>query len=196
MTPLLIPAGDFAAYLFDMDGTVADTMPLHFRAWTKIVTDAGGTFPVDLFYEWAGIPGARIVEMLNERFGYEMDPAAIVHDKEAAFLTMLDRVAPIPGVVGHVHAKHGTIPLAIVSGSPRESIVRTLTVLGLLDRFDTVVGSEDYARGKPDPEPFLVAARRLGVDPRQCLVFEDAETGIESAKAAGMQWVRVPVVRG
>jgi HAD superfamily hydrolase (TIGR01509 family) len=190
---LPIPVGDFKAYLFDLDGTVADTMSLHFVAWTRAVTEAGGTFPEELFFAWAGIPLVRTVELLNERFGHSMNPADVVRRKEALYLGMLDRVQPVAAVVEHVHAQHGAIPMAIVSGSPRDSIVRTLTTLGLLAYFDTLVGSEDYAHGKPDPEPFVTAAKRLGVAPRDCLVFEDADAGIQSAQAAGMQWVRVPV---
>ncbi len=190
------PSGKpFRAYLFDMDGTVANSMPVHFEAWTKAVEDAGGTFPVDLFYELAGIPLHRTVEMLNEKFGYTMNPAEVVHRKEAMYLERLEEVEPIAAVVDHIHAQHGHIPLAVVSGSPRDSIVRTLTALKLLDRFDVLVGAEDYTRGKPDPEPFLTAAKKLNVAPEDCLVFEDADAGIAAAEAAGMAWVRVPVQR-
>ena len=197
--PLSIPqrpsSKPFRAYLFDMDGTVADSMPIHYKAWTQAVEEAGGTFPVDLFYDWAGIPLRRTVEMLNERFGHAMNVDDVVHRKETLYLERLAEVEPIAAVVEHILAEHGNIPLAIVSGSPRDSILRTLTALNLLDRFDTLVGAEDYAHGKPNPEPFLVAAGRLEVAPEDCLVFEDGEAGIQSAEAAGMQWVRVPVVR-
>lgn len=185
----------FRAYLFDMDGTVADSMPIHFRAWTQAVEDAGGKFPVDLFYDWAGIPLRRTVEMLNEKFGYTMDPDDVIHRKEAMYLQRLAEVEPVAAVVEHIHAQHGNIPLAIVSGSPRDSILRTLTALNLLDRFDILVGAEDYKHGKPDPEPFLTAAQKLNVQPEDCLVFEDADAGIAAAEAAGMAWVRVPVQR-
>jgi len=188
---LALPEGNFRAYLFDLDGTIADTMPLHFVAWTKAVEDAGGTFPERLFYELAGVPILQVVERLNRTFGYTLDPEVVAHHKEALYLEMLDQVKPIASVLEHVNLQHGRIPLAVVSGSPRDSIIRTLTALGLLDRFDTLVGAEDYTRGKPDPEPFLVAAQRLGIDPASCLVFEDADAGIRSAEAAGMKWVRV-----
>ena len=190
------PSGrPFRAYLFDMDGTVADSMPIHFEAWTQAIEEAGGTFPVDLFYDWAGIPLRRTVEMLNEKFGYGMDPDDVVHRKETMYLQRLAEVEPIAAVVEHIHAQHGSIPLGIVSGSPRKSILRTLTALQLLDRFDVLVGAEDYTRGKPDPEPFLTAAKKLHVAPEDCLVFEDADAGIAAAEAAGMAWVRVPVQR-
>ena len=88
----------------------------------------------------------------------------------------------------------GAFQWAIVSGSPRDNVQKTLRALGLIDRFDVLVCAEDYAHGKPDPEPFLTGAKLLQVAPEHCLVFEDADAGIASAKAAGMQWVRVPQV--
>lgn len=192
-SPLPIPDRPFRAYLFDLDGTIADSMPLHFRSWTKAVEEGGGTFPEDVFYSWGGIPLPRTVEMLNERFGYSLLPIETARRKEQLYLAAMSEVQPVASVVAHIEAKHGQIPLAVVSGSPRESIVRTLTTLKLLDRFDLLVGAEDYTHGKPDPEPFLVAAERLKVAPADCLVFEDADLGIQAAEAAGMAWVRVPV---
>jgi beta-phosphoglucomutase family hydrolase len=192
MEELILPAGDFKAYLFDLDGTVADSMPLHFRAWTKAVSDAGGTFPEEVFYELGGVPIVRVVEILNERFGSNMQPEATAHRKELLYVDMLPQVQAIKSVVVHIHAMHGKIPLAIVSGSPRSSIESTLKTLGLEHYFTTIVGAEDYTHGKPDPEPFLTAAARLSVDPKDCLVFEDAAAGIASAKAAGMAFVHVP----
>lgn len=189
---LPIPDGDFKAYLFDLDGTVADSMPLHYRAWVQAVTAAEGTFPEDVFYELGGVPIVRIVEILNERYGYHMPPAETAHKKEELYLTLIHEVQPIASVVAHVTKMHGKIPLAIVSGSPRSSIESTLKTLHLTGCFDVLVGSEDYKHGKPDPEPFLTAAKHLNLDPKDCLVFEDAEAGIRAAEAAGMSWVRVP----
>ena len=167
---LVLPQGEFGAFLFDLDGTVADSMPLHFRAWTEIVSEAGGDFPEELFYAWGGVPLHQIVHQLNERCGLEM----LVED-----------------IVRRIEEHQGKLPFAIVSGSPRHSIETTLQHLGLRDRFALLVGAEDYTHGKPHPEPFLTAAERIGVAPEKCLVFEDAEAGITSAQAAGMQWVRV-----
>ncbi len=189
---LELPEGDFGAYLFDLDGTVADTMPLHYRSWSDAVTEQGGTFPLDLFYAWGGIPLPRTVELLNERFGYSLDPHATARRKEELYLANSASVQPIAAVVAHIYAQHGQIPFAIVSGSPRASIDRTLEILGLASYFKVLVGAEDYAHGKPDPEPFLTAARLLDVPAEKCLVFEDADAGIASAEAAGMKWVRIP----
>ena len=193
--PLPLPPGNFKAYLFDLDGTLADSMPLHLRSWQQATREAGADFPLDLFWAWGGIPLTRTVEMLNERFGWKLDPAAVVHRKEELYLSMLDEVKSIPAVLAHVEAGWGKLPMAIVSGSPRLTVERTLETLGLTRYFDTVVAMEDYTHGKPAPEPFLIAAERLGVAPADCLVFEDAEAGFAGARAAGMTWVQVPVKR-
>jgi HAD superfamily hydrolase (TIGR01509 family) len=190
---LVLPEGEFAAYLFDLDGTVADSMPAHFVAWTAVVKKYGATFPEDLFYGWGGVPPLKVVKLLNEKFGYTMDPETVLADKEAQYIEGIDSVQPVASVLAHVVAKHGVIPLAIVSGSPRDTIEKTLKALDLTDKFDVIVGAEDYSKGKPDPEPFLTAAKLLGVAPETCLVFEDADAGIASAEAAGMKWVRVPL---
>ena len=188
---LVLPEGPFAAFLFDLDGTVADSMPLHYVSWRKAVEEAGGQFPEDVFYELGGIPLPRTVEILNERYGTAMAPAAVVARKEGLYLGMLDRLTPVGPVLRVMETWVGRVAFAIVSGSPRASIDGTLARLGLEAYFPVVVGAEDYREGKPAPEPFLTAAARLGVAPEQCLVFEDAEAGVQSAEAAGMQWVRI-----
>lgn len=193
MSTLQIPAGEFRAYLFDLDGTVADTMALHLISWQRAVQEFGGEFPAELFWAWGGIPLPRTVEMLNERFTYTLSPPEVVDRKEHLYLAMIDQVKPIASVLAQLgDAKTRGLKTALVSGSPKLSIERTLRALELEGSFDTEVGAEDYVHGKPHPEPFLTAARRLGVEPKDCLVFEDADAGIASAQAAGMLWVRVP----
>jgi HAD superfamily hydrolase (TIGR01509 family) len=190
---LPIPDRAFGAYLFDLDGTIADSMPLHLISWQQAMREHGGDFPEELFWAWGGVPLPRTVELLNQRFGYHLSPPEVVHRKEQLYLEMLDRVRPVASVAAHIVAQHGRIPMAVVSGSPRLSIERTLAALHLENCFDAIVGAEDYTHGKPDPEPFLLAARKLNVAPSDCLVFEDADLGIQAAEAAGMAWVRVPV---
>jgi HAD superfamily hydrolase (TIGR01509 family) len=113
------------------------------------------------------------------------------HRKESLYYELIHDLQPVPEVLEHIHASHGKIPFAVVSGSTRESVEKSLSALGILDLFDTLVCAGDYTRGKPDPEPFLLAAERLGVAPGACLVFEDAEVGIRAATAAGMASVRI-----
>lgn len=189
---LSVPEHPFKAYIFDCDGTIADTMPLHFRAWTRAMEENGGQFPEDLFYSWGGTPTTVIVEQLNEKFGTRMDPEEVCRVKEIYFTDLIPEVLPVEPVVALVRQFHGTAPMAVASGGHREIVVKTLEALGLLALFETVVAMEDVERGKPAPDPFLEAARRLGVEPESCLVFEDSPIGIEAAKAAGMKYVFVP----
>lgn len=190
--PLLIPPGEFDAYIFDCDGTITDSMPLHHRAWCEALSRSGCPFPEPLFYEWAGTPTRRIVELLNEKFGLRMSPEAVTQAKERHFLTLLPEVAGIAEVLQQIRLQHGRKKLAVASGSDRAAVLSSLKAVGVDGLFDAVVGAEDYARGKPEPDAFLKAAELLGVVPGKCLVFEDAELGIRAAEAAGMKWVKVP----
>ncbi|MFY8269318.1 MAG: HAD family hydrolase [Terrimicrobiaceae bacterium] len=187
-----IPDRDFAGYIFDCDGTVADNMPLHYRAWARAMADFGGTYPEALFYEWGGRPTGVIVELLNERYGTALDVAATVRRKEDYYLQMVPEVVPVEAVLAVVKRCHGVVPLAVASGGHRELVEATLDALGIRDFFAAVVCAEDYDRGKPHPDPFLLAARLIGVAAEECVVFEDSPTGIAAAEAAGMAWVYVP----
>jgi beta-phosphoglucomutase family hydrolase len=190
---LIIPSGDFAGYIFDCDGTLADTMPLHYRAWTRIVAELGGSFPKELFYQLGGKPTAKILCLLRDERGLKVnDVQEAAERKERYFLEMIDQVRPIEAVVEIARRWYGIKPMAVASGGFRRQIERTLDALGIRSLFNTVVCVEDYARGKPFADPFLEAARRLNVPPTECLVFEDSPLGIQAAQAAGMQCVFVP----
>jgi len=155
--------------------------------------EEGGHFPEHLFYEWGGRPAVEIVEALNARCGLAMELHETVRRKEGYFLELLEGVQPIEPVVEIARRMFGVAPLAVASGGHRELVEATLSRLGIRSLFQAVVCAEDYVRGKPAPDPFLEAARRLGVPPAECLVFEDSPTGIESARAAGMESVFVPL---
>ncbi len=189
---LELPKGEFAAFIFDCDGTLADTMPAHYRAWQTALGEVAANFPEAMFYELGGVPTSRVVEILNERHGYSMPVDETVAIKEKFFLEYSSEIAPIEPVVALAREWHGRKPLAVASGGHRRIVMNTLRALGIAGLFDTIVTSEDYTRGKPHPDPFLEAARRLGVVPEQCLVFEDTKTGIQAATAAGMASVLVP----
>lgn len=189
---LKIPEGAFRAYLFDCDGTIADSMPLHYRAWKQALGEWNCPFDEELFYAWGGKPPVEIIATLNRMHGLTMPVAQVAERKESLYYALLNELTPVAEVLEHIEAMQGKVPFAVVSGSTRESIVKTLTAVGLLERFDILVGSEDYARSKPAPDAFLVAAERLDVPARDCLVFEDTTLGIEAATAAGMASVRVP----
>jgi len=189
---LKLPEGRFEAYLFDCDGTIADSMPLHYVAWKTVLAEWNCAFEEKLFYAWGGMPVDEIISTLNARQGLHMPVEEVHRRKEAMYFERLGQLKGVPEVLEHIEASHGTIPFAVVSGSTRDSVVASLESLGLLDKFDTLVCAGDYAKSKPDPEPFLMAAERLGVAPKDCLVFEDTEMGIQAATAAGMASVKVP----
>lgn len=172
-----LPPGEFGAYLFDCDGTIADSMPLHHRAWTQALDEWDCTFPEDLFYAWGGRTVADIIASLNEAQGLTMPVAAVTDRREQLYRELLPQLTAVPGIVAHIEDARGRIPTAVVSGSTRDSVTASLTALGLLDAFDVLVCAGDYTRAKPDPEAFLSAAAHLGVPPEHCLVFEDTDLG-------------------
>ncbi|MGB7730510.1 MAG: HAD family phosphatase [Candidatus Acidiferrum sp.] len=187
-----LPAGAFGAYLFDCDGTIADSMPLHYVAWKKSLAEWNCTFYERVFYAWGGRTVAEIISQLNEQQGLSMPVERVASRKEELYRELLPQLKAVPEVMEHIDAQQGRIPFAVVSGSTRESVTASLASLRLLDRFETMVCAGEYERNKPDPECFLLAASRLGVAPQACLVFEDTEMGIQEAGAAGMASVKVP----
>ncbi len=189
---LKLPDGTFKAYLFDCDGTIADSMPLHYVAWRSVLSEWGCEFGEDVFYAWGGMPVAEIIATLNQRHGLKMPVEVVSRRKEALFFEALPQLKAVPEVLEHIEDQFGRIPFAVVSGSTKESVTASLGSLKLLGRFETFVCAGDYEKSKPDPEPFLTAARRLGVAPESCLVFEDTEMGVQAATAAGMASVKVP----
>ena len=188
---LQLTPGPFKAYLFDCDGTIVDSMPLHYRAWKKALAEWNCEFPEDLFYSWGGTPVREIVANLNARNGLAIPTEQLARRKEGLYFDSLPRLQAVPEVMEHIDLSHGKLPFAVVSGSTRESVTKSLNILGILDKFDVLVCAGDYTRSKPDPEPFLVAAQRLGVAPADCLVFEDTDMGVAAATAAGMASVRI-----
>src|ERR1700730_5670448 len=188
---LKVPQGSFGAYLFDCDGTIADSMPLHYMAWKKALAEWNCEFDEELFYAWGGMPIIEIISTLNVRHGLAMPVETVLSRKEGLYLELLPQLKVVPEVLEHIEAQHGRIPFAVVSGSSRESVKSSLSSLQLLDRFETLVCAGDYKKSKPDPEAYLIAAKRLGVAPEDCLVFEDTAMGIQAATAAGMASVKV-----
>lgn len=185
------PAGT-RGLIFDCDGTLADTMPVHYRAWTAMLNRHGIPFPETRFYELGGVPTAQIIRILSAEYGVPVkDVDAMVAEKEAAFLANLHAVRPLELVVATAAYYRGRLRLAVASGGYRETVTRTLDQLGIRGWFDTLVTAEDTARHKPDPDVFLEAARRLELPPAGCVVFEDTDIGLEAARRAGMGSVDV-----
>ncbi|MBX7102802.1 MAG: HAD-IA family hydrolase [Gemmataceae bacterium] len=172
--------------IFDCDGTLADTMPAHFQAWAAATADHGLEFPEERFYSLGGMPSRRIVALLADEQGVTVDIDLVAAEKERLFMKWLPEVQRITAVCDVALAHHGSKPLAVASGGYRRIVTATLSQLDLLHLFETIVTAEDTPRHKPEPDVFLEAARRLGVDPAECLVFEDTDIGLEAATRAGM----------
>ncbi len=188
-----MPEGSFSAYLYDCDGTLADTMGPHIEAWVAECQSRGVNLDGNLITELAGMPAVPTVLEINRRYGSNLDPQEIAQAKENRFFDhYLNRVKPIVAIVENLKnaAKTGK-RIAVVSGGRRRVVKETLKILGIADLVEVVICAEDVKNGKPHPEPFLMAAEQLGVKPSECLVFEDADLGIESAERAGMKWARV-----
>lgn len=188
-----IPPGDFAGYIFDLDGTLVDTMPLHYRAWDAAMQQAGlqGTLDEELFYSLGGVPTLKVAELIAKHYGLTIDPHHVFHVKEANFMELQRDAKLIEPVVAVARRVAKTHPVAIASGGPREIVRRSLEISGLAPLFKVVVSADDVVHGKPSPDMFLLAAKLMGVEPTKCLVFEDAEPGMRAAEAAGMPWVKV-----
>ena len=172
--------------VFDCDGTIADTMPAHYRSWVEALGEHGVEFPEAMFYEMGGIPTPKIVEILNERHGHDMPVMETALYKESLFEKLIPQIMPIEPVVEVIREYHGTLPMAVATGGLRHICHRTLDALHLREKFHAIVCAEDVQHGKPAPDIFLEAARRLGVAPSLCMAFEDANLGIQAATAAGM----------
>jgi beta-phosphoglucomutase family hydrolase len=179
------------ALIFDCDGTLADTMPLHWRAWQTVTKRYGLDFPEERFYSLGGVPSRDILKMLSDEQSRPLDPVAASREKEAAYIPFLGEVRPIEPVVKIVRENAGKLPMAVASGGNQEHINQVLTHLGIRQFFQAVVTSEFVTRQKPAPDIFLEAARRLGIPPQFCRAYEDTDLGLQAIRAAGMEAVDV-----
>jgi len=181
--------------IFDCDGTLADTMPLHWRAWQVISRRHGFALNEERFYSLGGVPSRDILKLLSAEQGIALDPLAVAREKEAEYLPLIAQVEPINTVVGTAREHYGRIPLAVASGGTRRVIEQVLEHLGIRQLFQAVVTTEDVVNQKPAPDIFLEAARRIGVPPQFCRAYEDTDLGMKAIRAAGMEAVDVRELR-
>jgi len=179
------------ALIFDCDGTLADTMPLHWQAWQSVTRRYGLDFSEERFYALGGVPSRDILKMLSAEQNRPLDPLLAAKEKEAEYLPHLPTVLPIEPVVKIVRENAGKLPMAVASGGLQAHINEVLTHLGIRQFFQAVVTSEDVKHQKPAPDIFLEAARRLGVPPQYCRAYEDTDLGLQAIRSAGMEAVDV-----
>lgn len=186
---------NYDGLIFDMDGTLADTMPTHFIAWSRSMREHGIEFSEERFYALGGVPGPVIVDMLAAEQGKTVDAHAVAEAKEVLFEQLLEDVQAILPVraIAEFHREH--IPMAVATGSPRWLAEKILNRLGIRDWFGAVVGAEDVENPKPAPDTYLRAAELIGVDPQRCHAFEDTQLGMEAARNAGMKVVDINTLR-
>jgi beta-phosphoglucomutase-like phosphatase (HAD superfamily) len=177
--------------VFDCDGTLADTMPLHWQAWQMITQRHNLHFPQDRFYAYGGVPSRDILKLLAQEQGRSLDHIAVAHEKEEAFLPLLSQIEPVHAVVEIAKENFGKIPMAVASGGTQKIIVQVLEQLKIRKLFDAIVTSEMVANQKPAPDIFLEAARLIGVEPKFCRAYEDTELGLTAIRTAGMDAVDV-----
>jgi HAD superfamily hydrolase (TIGR01509 family) len=181
-------ASRYDAVIFDCDGTLVDTMPIHHEAWKEAFSlhSAPFDFPWNRFVSRAGMTLERTVVELNREFGCNLDPDTVARAQRAAYARRQDEIRPIVFVTEFARSLRDRCPLAVASGSRREAVLHALRIAQIEDWFDVVVTATDVERGKPWPDVFLHAARRLGRAPERCLVVEDGIMGVEAAHRAGM----------
>lgn len=184
--------GDFDAFLYDCDGTLADNMEGHKASYRAAALMYGFELDDTIIDELAGWPIIQVAEEIRKKYSASFNPEVFAQLKNMLYEdTFIQETKPIDFVVAHLKAHVGKVRIGVVSGGSQVSVSRTLQQLGITKLVEVLVCAGDTTRGKPYPDPFLYAAEQLGVDPTRCLVFEDGNPGVQAAVAAGMQWIRI-----
>jgi HAD superfamily hydrolase (TIGR01509 family) len=187
--------GPYKAFLYDCDGTLADNMPSHKAAFVKAAAIYDIILNDAIVDELAGWPTVKVAEEIARRYSIEFDPLLFSKQKSAVFIKeFIEKTQPIPFVVEHLKAHRNKVKIGVVSGGSRSTVTVTLRVIGVDKYLDTLVCAGETLRGKPFPDPFLLAAAQLGVKPEECIVFEDGDPGVQAAESAGMKWIRIDKV--
>lgn len=185
-------AGDYDAFLYDCDGTLADNMGAHKLSYQAVARMYGFELDAALIDELAGWPILAVTQEIKKRYGVDFDPAVFTQQKNTLYeSSFINETQPIEFVVEHLRQHAGKVRIAVVSGGTRAAVSRTLRMLGISQLVEVLVCAGETPQGKPYADPFLAAARQLSVEPSKCLVFEDGDPGVQAAEAAGMRWIRI-----
>ncbi len=176
------------AFIFDLDGTLVDTMPYHYEAWKNAARKYGSEIDNDFLLKYTGSPSLVIASeiVLYSQLNDRVTNHQLLSDKMVEFYKLQHKAKPIIAVTGIVKKYFGILPMAIGTGGHRETVERTLKITDLRKYFEIIVTANDIKSFKPDPETFLKCAELMKVDPRLVEVFEDTEQGLEAARISGM----------
>jgi HAD superfamily hydrolase (TIGR01509 family) len=184
--------GNYKAFLYDCDGTLADNMHAHKAAFVKVAANHQIQLNDAIIDELAGWPTILVAEEISKRYNVSFNAIDFSKLKSQVFIEeFIADTKPVQFVVDHLKNHIGKIKFGVVSGGSRSTVTKTLSVIGIDSMIDVLVCAGETPKGKPYPDPFLLAAEKLGVSPEECLVFEDGDPGVQAAEAAGMKWIRV-----
>jgi len=179
------------ALIFDCDGTLVDSMPLHMKAWEIALNLFNAAYIEDYLNSLKGMKETEIIEMYNEKYKTHLNPKEIVSKKHQFFMENIKSVKPLKSIVKIAKKYFGKLPLAVVSGSVRNIVHGELEVVGIFHLFNIILTANDSFKPKPSPDIFLESTKNLNVVPDNCLVFEDGDPGLEAAASAGMKYLDV-----
>jgi HAD superfamily hydrolase (TIGR01509 family) len=183
---MIIVPNNIKGLIFDCDGTLVDSMLLHRDAWEAALNKFGARYDEEFFMSTRGMKETDIVDDYNHRFTMNLHPANVAAEKHRIFMQRIEEVKPIAVVTEVAERFSGQLPMAVVSGSVRQIVMKELHVIGIVDLFKHILTGDDPFPQKPAPDLFLEAARLMGVPPEQCQVFEDGDLGLLGAERAGM----------
>ena len=182
------------ALIFDLDDVLIKSMRAHAKAYQKVLAEFGINVTVEQYLQYTGSTGKDILQKISKQRAKDLDVEQIHKRKKEIFPDFAGEIVRIEGTIALVKALKGKLRMALATSSSRASLAVTLSrISDITDCFEVIITGEDVEKGKPDPEVFLKAAETLGVEPEECLVFEDSDVGIEAAEKAGMKAIKVSV---
>jgi beta-phosphoglucomutase-like phosphatase (HAD superfamily) len=184
-------SSDIRVLIFDCDGTLVHTLPAHYAAWERVFTNHNIPLPLSYLDRFNSYPSWMIVEEINREAGLSLDPHGIANEKEENLFHAMGVVTPVEPVLEYVYAFKDTLPMAVISGGVRRNVIKSLDALSITGYFNPIIGADDGYPPKTDPDSFLKIASVFDVPPSSCIVFEDGDVGLQSAREAGMKVIDV-----
>ncbi|MGL1885456.1 MAG: HAD-IA family hydrolase [Reichenbachiella sp.] len=188
---MIIPAG-IKGLIFDLDGTILDSMPLHYKGYLHGLSQWNVHYPEEVFYTRGGIPTKTTFEMIAEENNIQnFDIEKALQLKREFVDTQLDKITLVTHVMDVIKEYHGKLPMAVGTGSNRNTVDHMFEMHGLGEYFEHVVTATEVSHHKPHPETFLKCAELIAIAPKDCIVFEDGKPGMVAAESAGMQVIDI-----